>query len=398
MRLLHTADWHVGRTIRGRSRADEHAAVLGELVEIAERESVDAVLVCGDQFDTSAPTAESERLVYRTLLELSAGGRRPVFVLSGNHDDPRRLDAVGPLLAAGDIDAVAFVAPADRGGVIERRIGGETLRLALLPWLSQRHVIKADELMGERADQHGQRYADRVRRIVGHLGEGFGGDAVNVVAGHATVVGGTLGGGEREVHTVFDYAVPATAFPPTAQYVALGHLHRTQRIDAPAPVWYSGSPLQLDFGEVANEPAALVVEIHPGTPAEVTPVPFRAGRRLRTVRAALADLDTLAAEDPSLTEDHLRIVVLEAGRAGLADDVRERFPNAVEVRVEAPETDERPRPSEPRLGRSPTELFAEYLTDRDVDDERLVELFAELVDTELDAAGIGGAGESADVS
>jgi exonuclease SbcD len=291
------------------------------------------------------------------------------------------------LLAAGSIDAVAFIAPAARGGVVERRVGGELLRLALLPWLSQRHVIKADELMTERADQHGQRYADRVRRIVAHLTERFDADAVNGVAGHATVVGGTLGGGEREVHTVFDYAVPATAFPPTAQYVALGHLHRTQRIDAPAPVWYSGSPLQMDFGEVANEPAALVVEIHPGTPAEVAPVPIRGGRRLRTIRGTLADLDALGAGDASLAAAHLRIVVTEVARAGLADEARDRFPNAVEVRVEVPERDDRPGAREPRLGRSPTELFAEYLTDRDVADERLVALFGELVEAELDHAG-----------
>ncbi|MBN2624712.1 MAG: exonuclease subunit SbcD, partial [Acidimicrobiales bacterium] len=82
MRLLHTSDWHVGKAIRGRSRAAEHQAVLAEIAQIAERESVDLVVVAGDLFDTATPTAEAERIVYRALLDLAAGGR-PVVVIAG---------------------------------------------------------------------------------------------------------------------------------------------------------------------------------------------------------------------------------------------------------------------------------------------------------------------------
>ena len=108
-----------------------------------------------------------------------------------------------------------------------------------------------------------------------------------------------MGGGERGAHTVFDYWVPATAFPAAAQYVALGHLHRAQQLPGPAPLHYCGSPLQLDFGETANEPAVTSSTSAPGKPAAVRPVPLRAGSRLRTLRGTLVDVLAAAAELPA---------------------------------------------------------------------------------------------------
>src|SRR5690349_2130715 len=96
MKILHTADWHVGKTVRGHSRADEHRAVLDELVAVAEAREVDLVIVAGDLFDTASPTPESEQIVYQALLGLRATGAQ-VVVIAGNHDNPHRLLAVAPL-------------------------------------------------------------------------------------------------------------------------------------------------------------------------------------------------------------------------------------------------------------------------------------------------------------
>ena len=136
-------------------------------------------------------------------------------------------------------------------------------------------------------------------RILRVLTAGFRADTVNLVAAHLMVMGGTMGGGERGAHTVFDYWVPATAFPATAQYVALGHLHRAQQLPGPAPLHYCGSPLQLDFGETANEPAVNVVDVRPGKPAVVRAVPLAAGSRLRTLRGTLVDVLAAAADLPA---------------------------------------------------------------------------------------------------
>ena len=98
MKILHTSDWHVGKGIRGRSRAAEHQAVLAEIAQIADSNAVDVVLVTGDAFDTAAPTAEAEGIVYRALLDLADTGAH-VVVLAGNHDSPRRWQALQPVMA-----------------------------------------------------------------------------------------------------------------------------------------------------------------------------------------------------------------------------------------------------------------------------------------------------------
>lgn len=386
MRVLHTSDWHVGKALRGRSRAPEHEAVLAEIADVARRGAVDLVIVAGDLFDSATPSPESEGIVYRGLLGL-AEGERPVLVVGGNHYSAARLGAVAPLSEASGIHVAPAVRRPGDGGVVEIVVGRERAQVALLPFPSQRYVVTADLLLsGDAADAHAA-YADRVVRILGALTDPFRPDTVNLVVAHLMVIGGTMGGGERSAHTVFDYWVPATAFPATAQYVALGHLHRCQQLPGPAPLHYCGSPLQLDFGETANEPVVNVVDVRPGLPADVRRVALTAGRRLRTLRGTLADV-VAGADDAA--DDHLRVILDEPARAGLADEVRSRLPNAVEV-VLAPRDDaDAPARSDPdRLARTPHELVAEYLREHDADDERVIALFDELVEELVDHAGEG---------
>src|SRR5205823_13722640 len=103
----------------------------------------------------------------------------------------------------------------------------------------------------------------------------------NLCLARARLVGGRRGSGEREVQTSLDYELPASMFPVTAHYVALGHLHRQQEIPGPCPTFYSGAPLPIDFGEEANEPAALIVTAEPHIRADTTPVAITGGRPLR---------------------------------------------------------------------------------------------------------------------
>lgn len=379
MRLLHTADWHVGKTIRGASRTAEHEAVLEEIAGIADAEQVGLVIMAGDLFDSAAPSPEAERVAYRALLRLSDDGRRPVVVVSGNHDNPRRLEAVAPVFAGANVHLIDKVArPAD-GGVLALDVDGTPVKIALLPFVSQRGIIGVDQLMAKDQGDHALAYADRLKRITDALAADFSDDAVNLVVAHAMVTGGVLGGGERSAHTIFEYSVPATAFPAGAHYVALGHLHRTQRIDGPCPIWYPGSPLPMDFGEQQDRKNVLVVEAAPGIPALVREVPLTSGRRFRTVRGTLAELRDEHGAD---AEAFLRVIVREAGRVGLVDDVRDLFPDAVEIRLEAPEVaDGGGTGGVNRVEhREPRQLFADYLHGRNADDPRLLALFDQLYD------------------
>ena len=385
MKFLHTSDWHVGKALKGRSRLDEQRDVLREILRIARAEQVDAVLVAGDLYETSAPSAQAQRLVVQALLALRQTGAE-VIAIAGNHDHAATFDAYRPVMAAAGIVLVGTARPAADGGVVSfaARSTGERVNVAVLPFVSQRYAVRAAELLAGTPSDHVGKYDQQVRDIIGSLKQGFGSDAVNVIMAHLTVTGGTFGGGERAAQSIFEYHVPATAFGSDPHYVALGHLHRRQSIPAPCPVHYSGSPLAVDFGEQDNRSVVLVVEVSPSTPARITEVAVTAGRRLRTVRGTVAELVGRAEE---FGEDFLRVYVREPSRAGLREEVQDALPNALEIRIDPEFVSTARSAASSSVGgdRSPGELFAAFCAEQVVADERVGALFARLHDEETSA-------------
>ncbi len=386
MKFLHTADWHIGKTLKGRDRLDEQYDVVRQIIGHAREHEVDAVLIAGDLYDSSAPSAKAQQLVVRALLALRDAGAK-VFAIAGNHDNAATFDAYQPLMDAVDITLVGRVRAADDGGVVgfDARSTGERVNVAVLPFLSQRYAIKAAQLVASTPAELSREYDAMVREVIDALAASFTPDAVNVMMAHLTVVGGTFGGGERAAQSIFDYHVPATAFPPDAHYVALGHLHRRQTMPAPAPVVYSGSPLAVDFGEQDNTCVVCLVEATPGTPARITDLPITAGRRLRTVHGTV---DEIVARADEFADDYLRVYIREPARAGLREEITDALPNALEVRID-PEfaisiTDGQPRTD--HRDRSPAELFADFCAARGVADQRVQTLFERLHD-EVTGAG-----------
>lgn len=375
MKILHTSDWHVGRKIRGRDRSEEHRAVLAEIVGVAADNQVDLTLVAGDMFDSGSPTAAAEEVVWRALLDLSAVA--PVVVVAGNHDNAARIDAVAPLLEMGNVTAVGNPRrPGDGGTVLLEKTG---FRVAMLPFVSQRGIVKAEQIMGNDPDQNAAAFQDRLGRIIEGLTEGMDDGAVNVLVSHLTVFGASQGGGERDAH-IFGYAIPSSAFPGHLSYVALGHLHRQQRVPHPGAVWYSGSPLQLDFGEVDDRKGVLLVDAEAGKPSRVTEVPLSAGKRLVTVKGSL---DEVLDQADRVQGAYVKVILTESARVGLADEVRQAIPGAVDVILAAPD----------RVGSdagdgqdhlAPRDAFRRYLTERGAVDEAVVGLFAELL-SEVDS-------------
>jgi DNA repair protein SbcD/Mre11 len=389
MKFLHTADWHVGKTLKGRDRLDEQRAVLAEIASIAEANEVDAVLVAGDVYDLSAPSAPAQQLVVQALLRMRRAGAE-VIVIAGNHDHGPTFEAYRPLMGVAGITLAGTVRPADRGGVIRftARSDGADTQVAVLPFLSQRYAVRAAEIVANTPSENVRAYDEQVRQVIGSLTGSFGGDTVNLVMSHITCVGGTFGGGERSAQSIFEYSVPASVFPVSAHYVALGHLHRRQALPAPAPVHYSGAPLAVDFGEQDNASVVCLVEAAPGVPARISDIPVTAGRRLRTVHGTLAELEARAGV---YGDDYLRVYLREPTRAGLRDDAVEILPNALEVRIDpefAPQQEKRVSAGEARTARTPGQLFADYCATRDVSDPRVAALFGELHD-EVTATGGG---------
>jgi DNA repair protein SbcD/Mre11 len=377
MRILHTSDWHVGKVLKGRPREKEHTAVLADLIEIAAREKPDLVIVAGDLYDTAAPSSASTKLVTRALSALRRTGAR-VVAIGGNHDNGPALDALRPWADAAGIELRGSVGDNPDDLVISgTTAGGERWQLVTLPFLSQRYAIRAAEMYELTAAEANQTYADHIARLIEKLSEKFGEPGVvNLLTAHLTIVGASAGGGEREAHTIMGYAVPATVFPRGAHYVALGHLHRAQQVIAPCPTRYSGSPLAIDFGEEENVCSVAIVDVAADKAARVRDVPITGAISLRTVRGTLEQLATV-----NLPDAWLRVLVRETPRVGLREDVQELLPNALEVRIDP---DMIPSQSGERMaqraGRSPRELFGDYLDSRGSAEDGVRELFDQLYD------------------
>jgi len=377
MRILHTSDWHVGKTLAGRPRRDEAEEVLAEIVDIAEREAVDAVLVCGDIFDHLAPSAAAEKVVYDTLVEIE---RREIAVLlvPGNHDHPRRWRALEPLLQRFTIRVVPKVRRPDAGGIvhIQARDKSTELQVAVLPWVFERQLFGARELMGLPGETF-QNYAEEMQFIIERLCEPLDPSTCTVFAGHLFVSGSAPGEGQRGLTVGQTYAITPQALPEV-QYAALGHVHRPQRVPGSSrPAYYSGSPLQLDFGEVEQQKSVNIVELEPGKPADVRTEPVTGGRRLRDVRGTFEEL---GAQKDELGDAFLRVKLTCGGpMPGLGDQVRALLPNALQVQLDYPRGETQ---AETRIrGLTAREQYAHYLREKQgaEPDQEELDLFESLL-------------------
>jgi exonuclease SbcD len=377
VKVLHTADWHVGKTLHRRQRLDEVAAVLDEVVGIARDQAVDLTLVCGDIFDQFAPSAEAERIVYKALVELRGTGCA-VLAIPGNHDNARRFAAIERLSDAAGIQFVPAVRRPDAGGIIEirSRDGSQLAQVAALPWVPEKQLFGAKEMMGLEGDPNAA-YAEELAHVLSALCAAFEPGKVHLLTAHLFVGGAKVGGGER-TFTIGDlFAITPQGLPSTPQYIALGHVHRPQAISAVgAPTRYAGSLLQLDFGEREQQKSVAIVEVDPGRPAKITEIALTGGSQLLDMAGTLDELREMAV-DP---DAWVRVILRCDGPApGLADLVREIIPRALDVRLEYEREEGTREPGDTRR-LAPRDLFGQYYRSRYGADagKPLMNLFDEL--------------------
>ena len=395
MRLLHTADWHVGRTIRGRSRVAEFEAVLAEVVDIARRERVEAMLVCGDIWDHHAPSPESDRLVFQALRECIGHGIQ-VVLLAGNHDNPRKLRALGLLSELLGVQTQADVRRPNAGGVLTIEGREHVARIAAVPFITEGRYVGAAEVMGLQEDWFGA-YADGVAPLLRATCDGFDATTVNILATHIFVDGSRVAridGSERLLHIGQTYGINAPQLPTTPQYIALGHVHEPQEILASQiPAAYSGSLLQLDFGERGQQKVVRIIDAVPGQPVAQKAVPLSKGRQLAELRGSL---DQVLAQGEEAGDAHLRVRLdVEQPEPGIAERVREALPNAVDVQLEYESAED--EGAVEALGQlSAAELFTRYYRAQHGAEPvpELIALFEELLAEVDDVQAAEAAGDS----
>jgi len=360
LKIVHTADWHIGQTLRGYSRQSEHRAVFAQLVQFVEDEAVDTLIVAGDVFDTQNPAGESQRLLYDLLGRLRHVRPNLTTVLTaGNHDAAGRLEAPRALFERFGVHVVGNVARID--GRTDRRID---LGRHLIPLFDAYGDVAAQLLAVSyptaaclppfgRSEEGGSPIVRAVAALYAELFEGaFSASAgLPVLAtGHLHVAGGLQSeGAERRILIGGEHAVPPDIFPQEAAYVALGHLHREQQVGRPN-IRYSGSLFPLSATEQAYRHGVTLLSLDAG---QVTsrhipldrPVPFLRLPALGALRLDdLADHLAALALDPALPIEARPFIDVRLAREGQhagfraeVDRIAEAFPvRIVDARIDMP--------------------------------------------------------------
>ncbi|AZB42277.1 exonuclease SbcCD subunit D [Bacillus sp. FJAT-42376] len=392
MRILHTADWHLGKTLEGRSRLPEQAAFLDELAGIVESEKIDAVIMAGDVFDTVNPPSAAEKLFYESMSRLSDKGRRPIVVIAGNHDNPERLSAASPLAGDHHIHLIGY--PSDHLLKVDVPLAGQTMNIAALAYPSESRL---EQVLSENFDELLMRnhYDAKIKALFESMAKGFGKDTVNLAMSHLHVAGGSTSDSERPIEVGGAYTVAADSLPAAAQYVALGHLHRPQTIKrALTEARYSGSPLAYSFSEAGYAKSVTIVEADPGEAAKVQEVFLSSGKPLVQWKAAggIAQVhDWLEQGKDANAWVDLEIQLSDALSMEEIQNLRKRHSGIVHIRPVFHSADEALQP-EARSSVPIDELFARFYekqTGGAKPDDRLIRLFRELVSEEDSGEGEG---------
>ena len=300
MRVLHTADWHLGqRFISGHERTDEHRHFLHWLVETVREQAVEILVIAGDVFDSGSPSNQALELYFDFLLQMQGTDCRDIVVVGGNHDSPATLNAPARLLRHLRVHVVGCVPDCfeDQVLVLNDAAGRPGLVVCAVPFLRDRDVRLSvpGETAEEREARLKQGIADHYARIaeVEHVGQLKAQGLPVLATGHLYAAGAAPSDSERTIHVGNLGQVTAEHFPEVFDYVALGHLHRPQRVGGREHIRYSGSPIALSFSEIDHGKEVLLLDFAGGKLATLAALPVPGTRRLLRFHGALDEVVAL---------------------------------------------------------------------------------------------------------
>jgi len=319
MRILHTSDWHLGRSLHRADLRPAQEGFLDHLVDVVRSEKVDVVLVAGDVYDRAVPPVDAVTMCEEALHRLHAAGAR-VVLISGNHDSARRLGFGSKLLDLAGVHLRTSAADIASPVLVEDRDG--PVAVYGIPYLEPAAVRSCDGFGG--AAGHAGVLAEAVARIRSDWqARGIG---RRVVVSHSWVTGGAVCESERDISLGGAGLVPSALFGDFG-YVALGHLHGRQVIGD--GIRYSGSPLPYSFSEAGHVKGSWLVEMPASGPVRAELVPAPVHRRLRVLTGTLASLLTSPAY-AGYEHDFVSVVLTDPARPeGAMDALRARFPHVL---------------------------------------------------------------------
>jgi len=395
MRILHTADWHLGARLIERDRLAEHAAFVDWLIETLSSEKIDALLLSGDVFDAANPPQDAVALYFDFLKRLADLKTVKAIITGGNHDSASHLNAPRDLLRRFDVHVFGHAGAdnlVDLGGCV----------IAAVPFLRERDLRQATA--GETISSVHEQVRSAIREhyaaqlaAARTLAQG----RPVIAMGHLTVLGATTSDSERDIHIGNLGSVGADIFDGF-DYTALGHLHRPQRVAGNETIRYSGSPIPLSFSEAADAKSVVIIDTHDHSPVpillptkaldrqenggrriEIQTLPIPTTRQLIRVKAARA---TLAADLENVPAGAWAEVTvkLDAPEPDLDRQVREaaagRF-EVLKVLADLPLSETAPwQAKAPTLhDLQPRDVFRELLTEKQIEGDELSAVFDELL-------------------
>lgn len=318
MRILHTSDWHLGQRLVNLERTEEHQHFLNWLLDTIQHEKVDVLLMAGDVFDNGAPSNTALKLYYDFLRKVCATCCRHIIITGGNHDSVSTLNAPKELLDCFNIKVIGGATPDILDELIELRDEEGELKLVVcaVPFLRDRDVRLSvpGESAEERENRIKQGIADHYAAFVPHIQKYKQAQIPVVAMGHLFAAGGTASESEKEIHVGNLGQIGTAQFPVEFDYVALGHLHRPQKVNNTHHIRYSGSPIPLSFSEVTDTKVVFILDFEKNELTDLRELEIPCCRKLvrfkgdlDKVKLQLANYDNSAYTLPAWAELQLEL-------------------------------------------------------------------------------------------
>lgn len=335
MRLIHTSDWHLGQHFYTKSRSAEHQAFLSWLIKQASEHQVDAIIVAGDVFDTGSPPSYARELYNRFVVELQTTGCQLV-VLGGNHDSVATLNESRDLLACLNTQVIASSAGDLQHQVLplKQRDGSVGAILCAVPYLRPRDIQTslAGQSAAEKQNALQQAIAEHYQSLYDLAVEqrtALGGNLPIVATGHLTTIGASTSDSVRDIYIGSLDAFPASAFPP-ADYIALGHIHRPQRVTSSEHIRYSGSPIPLSFDELGSEKSICLVDFTGSTLEKVTLLPVPQFQPMQLIKGSIEQIEQQLAAFKDCDNEKPIWLDIEISSSAYLNDLQRRIQQQTE--------------------------------------------------------------------